>query len=278
MKDSICRFLPPKSYTGNIKTVHFVYETDFKSMLQPFIKPIYYLHLVTSGEAVIRFADRQVNLSEGSLFFFFPAVPYEIDGSEDFRYVYISFMGAGVAPLLDSLEISLDRSVLNDFGFITEHWLSAISRINNVNANVLTESVLLYTLSFIPKQSEKSAPNKNSENLFDMIVDYVDTHFRDKQITLRAVADIFSYTEKYLSHFFKTRMNTGFNEYLNSLRIQYAHRLIGEGFSSVSDIADLCGFADPLYFSKVFKKKVGYAPSKYIEMQNRITPVPDDES
>lgn len=264
MKDSICRFMPTKSYTGNIKTVHFVYETDFHSFKQPFIRPIYYAHLVTSGSATIRFAGSEKKLTKGTLFFFFPAVPYDIDGSEDFRYIYISFMGSCIQQLFEQLEIDLSRSVFEDFSHVSDIWTSSITRLNHTNANILTESVLLYTLSYISKRNEDTEPIKNSENLFENIVDYVDSHFSDPNITLRSVADIYSYTEKYLSHFFKSKMKVGFNEYLNSLRLQFAHKLIAEGCTSVSEIASKCGFSDPLYFSKVFKKKVGYSPSEYI--------------
>ena len=76
--DSICRFLPLKSVSGNIKMVHFVYETEFLLMKQPFIEPIYYLHLVTSGNAVLKFSGKQYPLKEGTLFFFFSGVPYEL--------------------------------------------------------------------------------------------------------------------------------------------------------------------------------------------------------
>jgi AraC-like DNA-binding protein len=37
------------------------------------------------------------------------------------------------------------------------------------------------------------------------------------------------------------------------------------GSISVSDIALNCGFSDPLYFSKVFKKKYGVCPTEYLQ-------------
>ena len=261
--DSICRFLPPKNFTGNLKTVHFVYETEFASMHQPFLVPIYYLHLVTSGEATISCGEQVHTLTKGSIFFFFPGIPYEITGSEDFRYMYVSFMGACVPELLGNLDVSHERFVFHGFSQLAELWFSSIVRINQENANILTESVLLHTLSYIiPKKSQK--PDKASENLFNVIVDYVDTHYRQSDLTLRAVADIFSYTEKYLSCFFKTKMGIGFNEYVTHLRLQYANRLIANGVTTVSEIATESGFSDPLYFSKVFKKKTGSSPSEYI--------------
>ncbi len=263
--DSICRFLPPKSVFGNIKTVHFVYETEFLLMKQPFLRPIYYLHLVTSGEAILKFSGNEYPLKEGTLFFFFSGVPYEIEGDETFRYTYISFMGTGIPEFLAELGITIKNSVFQGFSQLKELWLGSIIRVNSINANVLTESVLLNTLSYIAQNTEKAEQNKNSENLLNVIVDYVDTHFHQKDITLRKVADIFSYTEKYLSHFFKSKMGIGFNEYVNKLRLQYALDLIEKGADSVTEIALKCGFADPLYFSKFFKKNMGKSPTEYIK-------------
>jgi two-component system response regulator YesN len=38
-----------------------------------------------------------------------------------------------------------------------------------------------------------------------------------------------------------------------------------KGFISVKDISFLCGFNDPLYFSKVFKAKTELSPSQYVK-------------
>lgn len=265
MKESICRFLPSKNYSGNIKTVHFVYETDFMTLNQPFIRPIYYLHLVTDGEATIRYADKTERLTPGTLFFFFPAVPYEIDGDENFKYIYISFMGSYVQQLLSELDITIERSVFDGFSHLTDIWMNAIARINDKNGTVLSESILLYSLSFVPAiDNEKNSP-KNNDDILEMLVDYVDTHFKDPKLTLKRAALIFSYSEKYLSHMFKVKMSIGFNAYLNKLRIQHACHLIDMGMNSVTEIAISCGYNDPLYFSKTFKKATNKTPTQYIQ-------------
>ena len=267
--DSICKFLPTKNYTGNLKTVHFVYETDFKSLKQPFIRPIYYAHIVTSGEAILRFAGRCEKLSVGTVFFFMPAVPYEIDGNEDFSYIYISFMGSCVPELLDSMKIGLDRCVFKGHSQLCDIWINSIVRISDLNSNILTESMLLYALSFLAPSDLEEGKSRHKEELFELIADYVDMHFRDPDLTLRRVADVFAYTEKYLSHLFKKNMKVGFASYLTNLRIQYALKLISDGVTSVSEIAVRSGYSDPLYFSKVFKKTVGHAPSEYISSKKR---------
>ena len=98
-----------------------------------------------------------------------------------------------------------------------------------------------------------------------MILNYVNENYRDPALTLCKVADIFSYTEKYVSSLFKKHMETGFNKYVNSRRIDHALQLIDKGYRSVRSIAVECGFSDALYFSKVFKKKTGITPTEMIQ-------------
>ena len=47
--------------------------------------------------------------------------------------------------------------------------------------------------------------------------------------------------------------------------------------NTIADIAPLCGFHDPLYFSKMFKKKYGTAPRYYLESRLSST-VPEQDS
>ena len=51
---------------------------------------------------------------------------------------------------------------------------------------------------------------------------------------------------------------------INTIRVNNACALMNKGFTSVKDIAFLCGFNDPLYFSKVFKTKMKQTPREYI--------------
>ena len=91
MSESICRFLPAKNDDNNVKAVRFVYETECLTLSQPFVSPIYALHIVTEGRATLRIYEKEYPLVRGDIFFAFPAVLHYLDASEDFKYIYISF-------------------------------------------------------------------------------------------------------------------------------------------------------------------------------------------
>lgn len=62
---------------------------------------------------------------------------------------------------------------------------------------------------------------------------------------------------------FKAAFGVTFLEYLGEHRIEQAKRLLGNPSMSVSDVAVAVGFTDPSYFSRVFRKQEGIAPSEY---------------
>ena len=73
----------------------------------------------------------------------------------------------------------------------------------------------------------------------------------------------------YVRKNFKREIGITPREYLLKERMKLAAGLISSGVSNkyslytVSQIAEACGFSDPLYFSRVFKKYYGVSPSEY---------------
>ena len=58
-------------------------------------------------------------------------------------------------------------------------------------------------------------------------------------------------------------MGINYNDYINQVRIQRACELMAEGRHTLSGIAQMVGFSDQNYFSKVFKRIVGESPKSY---------------
>lgn len=268
--NSICRFIPVKNSNGNLKTVHFVYETEWKRLKQPFLQPIYYVFLVTRGNGKLHLLEfGEHTLTVGSLFFIFPGIRYEISGSDDLTYMYISFMGSRAPELMESLSVTMQAPLYNGFDGQIPFWREALQRLNLQNANLITEGVLLLTLSHLSTDETRSM-NWQKNDILQNITDYVDNNFADPGLNLKKVAAIFGYTDKYLSHLFKQGMNINFTTYLNRLRIQHAIELIENGLYNSSELTTACGFYDSMYFSRVFKKVTGQTPITYIKKQTHI--------
>ena len=270
MSNSVCHFMPVKKDESDVKAVRFVYETECSSFKQPFVHPIYVLHMVTGGSAVLRIEGREYSLKRGDIFFAFPAFPYYLDAICDFEYIYISFMGRGVAPLLSKCGIEPLSAYYGNYGFLCPIYEDAIKRINVDNSNMLTESVLYYTLSFFSNGTvENEECDSEGNGNFESIVNYVDNHYREENMSLGMLSERFSYTEKYLSSLFKKNMHIGFISYLNNLRIQYAIELIQKRKMSIREISEECGYRDYSYFSRVFKKSTGKTPTESLKESSK---------
>ena len=74
---------------------------------------------------------------------------------------------------------------------------------------------------------------------------------------------------EYLRKLFKKETGTTPLNYLSDCRMRLAAHIISSGISNqyseytVSQIAEACGFSDPMYFSRVFKKNFGVSPTEY---------------
>lgn len=59
------------------------------------------------------------------------------------------------------------------------------------------------------------------------------------------------------------------NNYITEKRIDHAYKLLKENPElNISEIAYRCGFSDPKYFSRCFKKNIGRTPSEIREHNN----------
>lgn len=77
----------------------------------------------------------------------------------------------------------------------------------------------------------------------------------------------------YLRKVFKKEMGMSPLEYMTSLRMKNAERLLSTMWTSgyaIGEIAQMCGFENALYFSRVFKKYYGSSPTQFIKKQREI--------
>ncbi len=262
--EDICNFIPPKKHNSDLEFLHFVYETNIKRLRQPFTHSNFYINIVFKGTAVLKFDNKKFQIKSGDIFFTFPNQKFTIDVDSKFTFLYISFNGIGAMSLLDNFNINKENCIFNNFDNVIPFWISAVRRINPGNANVLTESVLMYTLSFLDNLSSSNKEYKKDK--FESILDYINHNYASNDMSLKKVADIFFYNEKYLSSLFIKRTGLRFSQYLNNLRIQFATKLFKNGETNISTISNKCGFTDQFYFSKVFKKNTNKTPSEYIKM------------
>lgn len=265
MDGNICRFVPEGRDAYRINILYYVLETKPQLLHGLRASAFYTMYLALDGEAALHTASGNSEIHSGDLFFSMPSVPFAIESKEGFRYIYISYMGPRANALMEMLKINPQNCVFHGHDGLKEMWLSGLDVAAEV-VGMRSESILLYTFSEIGLDilEEDGKQSRSGEAVF-AIKKYIDENFSDPEMSLESVGRRFSYNPKYVSALFKRRFNVNFSEYLNIIRIQHSCALMERGFTCVKDIALLCGFRDPMYFSRVFKKSTGKAPRRYCE-------------
>jgi len=85
----------------------------------------------------------------------------------------------------------------------------------------------------------------------------------NENITLDSLASYVAVTPNYLSLQFHKETGQTITNYIQNERLEHAILLLNSTNDSIQEIAALCGFPDPNYFTRVFKKKKGITPKEY---------------
>lgn len=91
----------------------------------------------------------------------------------------------------------------------------------------------------------------------------VDEGFTGVSLNISSLADQLDCTPAYLSTVFRQTVGVNLSVYITTLRIDYAKKLLSDMNYSISDVAQVVGYADSHYFAKLFKKKTGFTPSEF---------------
>ena len=256
--NNVCKF-PPASPQNELSVFCFVLETNENTMQQKTTLKHHRMILIEHGEGEMLFDDVPHSVSAGTLIFGFEGESFYIEKQEDIRYLYIDFSGPRADHLFHRFGIyppsRKNKNVHSFIPFCKDCLLST----QQENIDMVAESVLLYVFSRL------SASVAAQNTTIQKIIDLTEQNFRNPELSVALIAKEIGYNPKYLSHFFKEKMNISYSEYLRSFRFKYAISIFELGISSVKNVAFLSGFSDPLYFSNAFKKAVGISPSEFIQ-------------
>lgn len=256
----------PKSLDGTINILNFVYETKKQVFTALRCETVCKLHLVIKGTGLLHMSGAVYELKEGDAFFLFPSVLCGIEGLTDFEYMYISFMGSRANAVMDKININKKNFIFRGAQKLIPLWSEAITD-DTAIMHLRCEGLFLYSLSLFGEHIGEKGCSEG--NLMPTVRRFIDENYTDPTLSLSTLSRVYGYSEKYISAVFKKRFRIGISDYITTLRIQHALTLVEEGQTFVKDIAVRSGFSEPLYFSKVFKKKTGVSPKEYIKEKAR---------
>ena len=110
---------------------------------------------------------------------------------------------------------------------------------------------------------KSSSARENETADYEKIISYIDKNFKFQDLSLKFLADYFGVNLTSLSKALKSKLSTGFHEYITNLRIEEAKKLLLTTDKSIQDISQECGFSSVKTFLRVFKNIVGITPTEF---------------
>ena len=99
-------------------------------------------------------------------------------------------------------------------------------------------------------------------------LEYISVNY-EKNFSNSELAKIGNLSVSRFEHLFKEETGISLGAYRQRLRIENAKNLLTSTDLTVSEISELVGFGDSLYFSRIFKSKTGLSPTEYRQISAR---------
>ena len=237
--------------------------------IKPHTHDYYHMIYILSGRFDMVINGRLFVLKEGVCLLIPKGVEhsYVVAGTEPAEYLEVKF--ALMDKTLDEQfhRFSLCTCELSVVGDLLKQIVEEYS-VLGVQADETTACYLLsvlYTLTReqrVQKQQEFRYIDASAYSpLSQQIVHYLEEHFTE-QMSLEQLAQALAYGKSYLCRAFKKDTKTTILDCLNMIRIRRAAELLAYSDNSMAQVGEMCGFASPNNFSRVFLKYVGVTPGQ----------------
>lgn len=92
---------------------------------------------------------------------------------------------------------------------------------------------------------------------------YIHDHIGDPELSMNTICNHFLISRSTLYTITKNAYGIGISDYIRYRRIERAKKLLLHKKMSIAEISRACGFNEPNYFTKTFKKLTGVLPKDY---------------
>jgi len=159
-----------------------------------------------------------------------------------------------------------------------EQELGQLDPIISVGADKRLEQIMVSAESFVHAEqevwglleqlfelTEQNVAIETGEQLIEQIRAYLHLHLSEAP-SMAEVLDKFQISSTHLGNLFRKYVGKTYVEYLTTLRIEKAQQLmLAHPDMPLKDIAEIVGYIDRHYFTKVFKQTTGLSPSVFRE-------------
>lgn len=121
----------------------------------------------------------------------------------------------------------------------------------------------MYEIIISQRLSQRKYINTTTSQRLDIAIEYINKNCTKQDIDYLALAEMTGLSYSYFKSLFVKTYGMPPSKYVLSMKIKYAKELLVTNRYSVTTVAEMCGFSNIYYFSRVFKEITGISPSKF---------------
>ncbi|HOP74967.1 MAG TPA: AraC family transcriptional regulator [Bacillota bacterium] len=273
--------LPNVNYSNPTNSFSFYHDTrtGHYNMRGCHFHSRYEIYYLVSGERFYFIHDRTYLIQKGDLVLISPYVIHKtMDTGKPHHERYLiefdqRFVSNSIHENLQSIEVLFkNRHVIRlspkDRHIFERIFETMLDEVQNqrldyeIQLQSLLQQLLIYAARNLDLASNGHQYISQTHAKVSEIVKFINTHYAE-DLTLVSVAEQFEISHFYLSRLFKAVTGFAFIEYLNSIRIKEAQRLLRETNDKVQAIANAVGFVNQSHFGRIFKEITGTSPLQY---------------
>lgn len=180
---------------------------------------------------------------------------------ESQEFININFVYSGIQ--ITSLAKEFVEEIGGNFNEVvnTDHLFGFSSALGNDSVDQFINMVrLIFADVFHFREQQK---NNRYGNIISVAKEYIENNCDTANLSLLDVAAHVNISPAYFSQLFHQETGESFIDFLTGSRMRKARSLLSNTGMRTSEVALVCGYNDPNYFGKVFKKLFGVSPREY---------------
>ncbi len=230
----------------------------------------YQLLYIAAGKAHFHFDGKEQIVTAGHMVLYRPKEPqkYEYYGEDQTEVYWVHFTGGNVKNILRSYGLTDDKRVFYcgsglDYQNLFRTMINELQMCKENYEEVL-ETYLRLIFIILKRYFANATKSDNARVVeeIDKATMYFNEHYSE-DISIDEYAQNNHVSVSWFIRNFKQCTGSTPMQYILSKRIYNAEILLHDSTYNVTEIAEIVGYDNPLYFSRIFKKVKGISPSEY---------------
>ena len=214
---------------------------------------------VTDGVGTLETEDgHTIEYKKGETICIPPQIRHINNSSTGFKNIHFTIEDwlpqIQVPTLISAIDASKDLYSLLKLAYCYFHQFPVDHPLNLALTDCITA-----LLNHLLKQSE-------SYKITQILVNEIINNYTETDFNLDDAYALIPLSKEHIRKLFIKEHGISPLQYLKNCRLELAKHLLsrkGDGYLRINEIATTCGFSDPAYFSRLFKKETGCTPNDF---------------